>query len=284
MKYVFPSIVETLETLKKTPSLILVFILMHFLPLAAQLFNTPFAVNLGLMFISLGWYAAGYYYIYQALREKKLDWVKLPKKVFKYGLLLLPVLLAFAVVTVLPFVTLALVYGRWYAATYLESGLGLTTQEVLVNFFSALFNPYLWIEFFTQNWYMTLLYQLYQIMVIVGILWAKLSGLLLVIEKFSVTEAVIRALYYLQVRRSLIVSFVLLRVIGNLVVMGTTQLLVLIRFIPLEARSVVIAALIAVVGLTLDTYLVAYYTKADKRNFMERNLLRWWRSKGRDGI
>lgn len=280
MKYVFPSLLEVALVMRRYPSLVLVFILLHFVPLLADMFKAPFVVNLLLMFVSLGWYAAGFYFINRALMEKILKWRRLPKLIFYYGMKLLPILLAFVVVTVLPFITLALIYGRWYAANYLASGLGLTTQEVIVNFLSALFNPYLWQEFFAQNWFMNLLYQLYQIAVIIGLIWAKMTGILLVVEKYSVVESVVRGLYYLQEQQALILSYMGIRILGNLLV---SLWIVALGWLGLEAglvQSLLVGVAVAKVALAMDIYLLAYYSKTDKRNFLSRGLMRWWRSRG----
>lgn len=282
MKYVVSALAETVEIVKRSPVILFLYMGFGLLPFLAGLQFTPPIVDLALAFMSLGWFAARFIYLKRAYQHKplNLNWHKLLENILRFGLKLLPLVLAAVVVLVVPLLLMGLWYGRWFATAYLNQGLGLTTQQVMQTLVPALFNPVLWQEFFTQNLLTMTFLQAYKLVVLVGLLALKLVMIYVVVEKFNVSQSLSHGFFYLSKHLPLVTSFVLFRILGNTFVQLMTWLIEnSLGFVSYVFVIVGTLFFTSMITSLLDLYVFSYYTKADHRNLVAKNVTRWVRSK-----
>lgn len=276
---------HTIELIKHYPQLFGLYFFFALMPWLAASETIPPIIDLALAFISLGWFAARFVYLNRAYRHKPLElkWYKLWEQILLYGFKLLPVMLGLLAVLLIPAVGLALWFGRWFSAAYLESGYGLTSQQAFVSFLQAMFNFDLWGEFFTQNLWLIGLYQVFQLCLIVGWLVAKVAVILIILERCRIIESVGRTFIYLNEHLSLLFAFIGLTVASNLILQVSRWLWSnSVGLLNRTVAELLVIATLAFIGYTIDAFILAYYIKADKRSFIQRNLLRWWKSRGRE--
>ena len=282
MKFVVASLAETADLVKESKTVFLLYVFFGTLPLIGSLRFIPSVISLSLAFISLGWFAWRFFYLDKLYKKKQIQvkWYSLLENVIRYALKLLPLLLLFLLSLVLPLVLMTIWYGRWFALSYLNQGSGLTTQEVMQRLIPALFNVTLWQEFITQNPFTMILGQTFQLLVIIGLLALKLSMIFLVIEKLSIWESFQRGFYYLSAHVSLITSFLVLRISGNILAALFKWLVQhTVGYLSLALANLLLVLFISGLTLVLDIYIFSYYSKSDSRSFLSRKLGRWWRSR-----
>ncbi len=275
MKQIVGSLSKAFGLVNKNWGIWMVAFVFSWLPWFYSRFGVHGVVKVVLILVTLGWLGTKYVLLYRAYQKKEVGWGDFWKNLVTYMKKVVPAVVLLAVMGMIPLVVLVLLFTRWFVGNYFEGELLGTGEGIFRQLVLAWNNPRLWVEFVSQNAWVSVAAQVLSLLVMVGILAVKVFLSVLVVEEEGLTKTLAMVGRFLPRRLILLVAFVVLTVGMNLVLLvlgvlpsllaaGSLSLDTMLGVTALQVEApwrVIVGVVATYLGLVIDAFVLVYYVE-----------------------